>query len=178
MAISGNFARLEQPVPPTHGRPRHTLTAACILWPHPERCTPFWQRFVFNAAQLDFDRAMPLVRRAQAEWEGRAETLVHTASADYNAGAADMATIARRCNEHAVSAVSAWWDLADQLQLEYSHPAVTYPTWWLNAVNYSGGPPAPPSPPSPPVPPRKCAHNQQCQQLQRGKEQAEPHVVP
>ena len=49
----------------------------------------------------------------------------------------------------AVEAVGAWWTLSDELQLAYSHPSEVYPDWWLQAVNYSGGPsPAPPVPPT------------------------------
>ena len=105
--------------------------------------------FIFNAAQLDFQRTMPLVRAAQAKWETRGQAMVDASAVALVAGDVDVRSVAWRCNAHAVAAVSAWWELADALQLRSSHPSVIYPSWWLQAVNYSGGPP--PSPRVPPV---------------------------
>ena len=116
-----------------------------------DRTVGAWQaaRFVFNAAQLNFQRALPSIRLAQRLWEQRGETLVDDGTAAYVAGALNMEGLARRCHEHAVEAVGAWWTLSDELQLAYSHPSEVYPDWWLQAVNYSGGPsPAPPVPPT------------------------------
>mmetsp|Transcript_37652 Transcript_37652/g.100045 ORF Transcript_37652/g.100045 Transcript_37652/m.100045 type:complete len:331 (+) Transcript_37652:765-1757(+) len=114
-----------------------------------------WQaaRFVFNAAQLHFSDAIAPIRQAQALWEGRADTLLEACVADYVAGRADAATLANRTNTHAAGAVSAWWDLSDELMLRYAHPSVVYPAWWLElpAVGYTDGPPPSPEVPPPPT---------------------------
>ena len=110
----------------------------------------------FNAAQLDFNRSIVQVRRAQDMWESAGEALVTRSVADYLAGAATIEQVAERCNTHAVAAVAAWWELSDQLMASVSYPSLDYPSWWLEApsVNYTAGPP--PSPDVPHPSPRCC----------------------
>ena len=105
-------------------------------------------RFVFNAAQLDFKKSMPVVRATQAAWEAHGERVIDESATAYIAGSIGVRDVAEACYVHALAAISAWWDLADELQLIVAYPHETYPGWWLDAVNYSSGPPS-----SPPVPP-------------------------
>jgi len=113
-----------------------------------------WQasRFVFAAAQLDFQRSIGLVRHAQAKWEQAGEVLIDDAAAAFHAANASMAEVARWSSMHAAKTVAAWWQLSDELIVGVAYPSTIYPQWWLEepAVNFTGGPPPSPDVPPPP----------------------------
>ena len=113
-----------------------------------------WQasRFVFAAAQLDFQRSIGLVRHAQAKWEQAGEVLIDSAAAAFRAANASMAEVARWSSMHAAKTVAAWWQLSDELIVGVAYPSTIYPQWWLEepAVNFTGGPPPSPDVPPPP----------------------------
>ena len=117
-----------------------------------------WQaaRFVFTAAQLHFTAAIGRVQTAQTLWEAtKGGALVADWTRRYTSGELSARQVAVSACAHATDATRAWWELSDQLMLDFSYPDAVYPRWWAEDVGYATGPG--PSPEVPPPPMRALA---------------------
>lgn len=116
-----------------------------------------WQasRFVFNAAQLNWNKSIAVVSERQTLWEGKGQGVVDRSAKDFVAGRITIEEATARAHDHAAAAVSAWWQLSDDLMLATVPNYNPYPTWWLldPSVNFTGGPPRSPDVPAPPTEP-------------------------
>ena len=117
-----------------------------------------WQasRFVFNICQLKFDYMIEDIRALQRLYEGHSYDLQSQLDASYTTGGVDLAFVQATYIRNSEALVSAWWELADSLILHYADGfcngwapcmnarygrRIGYPAWWLQAVNFSAGPP-------------------------------------
>jgi dipeptidase len=119
-------------------------------------------RYVFNLVQLKYVRAIAHVRALQAAYEGAAakRLLADAALVAATAPAAEVGPrLAKLSSAHAARALAALWLLFDELMFTYGDGFVArvgsdgsyvaeadpYPDWWLDAVNYTHGPPPVPA---------------------------------
>jgi dipeptidase len=125
------------------------------------RESAFWAVcYAHNIANLKWSYMINDVTRRQNELESSSVALVTAMEDEYRFNK-DFHAVERAYIGNIQSIVSSLWSLSDELMFKYADGFVNepgkmsqmvgYPSWWLEAVGFSEGPPPPPTKP-------KCCH--------------------